>query len=197
MAEGPIDLALEVAAVLDRLGISYVLGGSLASSLVGEPRATVDIDLAIRLGAADVDRLLAELGAAFYVSEEAALAAVRRHASFNAVHLASVQKVDFFVLGDGLLDRRQLERRRRVVLVEEPRQELWVTSDEDQVLRKLDWFRAGAGVSDRQWRDVVGILAVQAEHIDRADLEAAAAELGLDELLARAFLDAESFGTRD
>jgi len=116
--------------------------------------------------------------------------AVRRRSSFNAVHVASVEKVDFFVLGDGLLDRRQLERRRRVVLSDEPRRELWVTSPEDQVLRKLTWFRAGGGVSDRQWRDVVGILSAQAGSLDRANLVQAAAELGLGDLLARALVDA-------
>ena len=187
---GPIALTLEIAALLDGLGIPYVLGGSLASSIVGEARATIDVDLAIRLRAEDVERLRDALTPAWYVSDEAMREAVRRRSSFNAVHVASVEKVDFFVLGDGLLDRRQLERRRRVVLSDEPRRELWVTSPEDQVLRKLTWFRAGGGVSDRQWRDVVGILSAQAGSLDRADLVQAAAELGLGDLLARALVDA-------
>jgi len=187
---GPIALTLEIAALLDGLGIPYVLGGSLASSIVGEARATIDVDLAIRLRAEDVERLRDALAPAWYVSDEAMREAVRRRSSFNAVHVASVEKVDFFVLGDGLLDRRQLERRRRVVLSDEPRRELWVTSPEDQVLRKLTWFRAGGGVSDRQWRDVVGILSAQAGSLDRADLVQAAAELGLGDLLARALVDA-------
>jgi hypothetical protein len=190
VAEGPIDLLIELAALLERLGIPYVLGGSLASSLLGEPRTTVDIDLAVQLRAAAVDALVRELGRSCYVDEQAALDAVRRNASFNAVHLESVQKVDFFVLGDTLLDRRQIERRRRIVVSEDPRWELWVTSAEDQVLRKLDWYRAGDGVSDRQWRDVVGILAVQADRLDWADLRTTAAELQLGDLLTRAIREA-------
>jgi hypothetical protein len=190
VAEGPIDLLIELAALLERLEIPYALGGSLASSLLGEPRTTVDIDLAVQLRAEAIAALVRELGSSFYVDEEAALDAVRRNASFNAVHLESVQKVDFFVLGDTLLDRRQVERRCRIVVSEDPRRELWVTSAEDQVLRKLDWYRAGDGISDRQWRDVVGILAVQADRLDWADLRTTAAELQLGDLLTRAIRDA-------
>ena len=190
MPGGPIDLALRIAALLDSLEIPYVLGGSLASSLVGEPRTTLDLDFAIRLRSEDVAPLLAALGTEYYVSSEAVQSAVARTASFNIVKLDSVEKVDLFVLGDGLLDRRQLARRQRLVVSESPRRELWVGSPEDQVLRKLDGYRAGGGVSDRQWRDVLGILAVQAARLDRADLESAAADLGLAELLARAFQEA-------
>jgi len=184
---GPVDLALRIASLLDRLGIPYVLGGSLASSIIGEPRATADIDVAIRMELPDIDRLIDALGAEYYVSREAA---VEGRTSFNLIHLESVQKVDLFVLGDELLDRRQLERRRRVTLAQGSNESIWIGSPEDQVLRKLAWYRAGGEVSDRQWRDIVGILAVQHDRIDRTDLEQAAAELHLADLLVRAFQDA-------
>ena len=87
-------------------------------------------------------------------------------------------KVDIFVLGDDLLDLRQIERR---ILVELPGAPagIWVTSAEDQVLRKLDWYRSGGRASDRQWRDVVGILRVHGTSIDRAYLTATARALDL------------------
>ena len=190
MADGPLDIALRVVAILDDLGIPYVLGGSLASSLVGEPRATADVDLAIRISEENGAPLVRALEPEFYVSEEAALDAVHRLASFNLVHLETVQKVDLFVLGDDLLDRRQLEGRTRVLVSEDPPRELWVGSAEDQILRKLSWYLAGGEVSDRQWRDVIGILAVQRGRLDMETLRAVASDLDLSELLERAFGEA-------
>lgn len=186
----PLALALEMADNLDRLGVAYVLGGSLASSLIGEPRATLDIDLAVEMRIGHVDGLVSLLGDDFYASREAAVDAVRRASSFNVIHLDTMQKVDLFVLGNGLLDRRQLRNRQMIVVSDDPPAGLWVGAAVDQVLRKLDWYRIGGEISDRQWRDVIAILRSQADHIDRVDLVRAAAVLGLDRLLARAAHDA-------
>lgn len=187
---GPIALALRVASLLDHLGIPYVLGGSVASSLVGEPRATMDVDLAVQLGTTQAEQLVAALGAEWYVSRDAVLDAVRRRSSANLIHLGTMQKVDLFVLGDGLLDRRQLARRRRVVVDEGSGEDLWVGSAEDQILRKLWWYRLGGERSERQWRDVVAMLTVQGGRLDEADLTSAAAEVALADLLERARRDA-------
>lgn len=194
MVDGPLELTLRVVRILDELGIAYVLGGSLASSLVGEPRATADVDLAIRIDPDQVSALVRALSRDFYISEEAVKDAVRRGTSFNAVHLESVTKVDLFVLGDDVLDRRQLERRVRILVTEDPPQQLWIGSAEDQILRKLAWYRAGGQVSDRQWRDVIGILAVQSGRLDLEELRTAAEELGLSDLVERAIAEAGTDG---
>lgn len=188
---GPIALALQVATLLDELGIPYVLGGSVASSLVGEPRATMDVDLAVELGSTQAEQLVAALGAGWYVSRDAVLDAVRRRSSANLIHLRTMQKVDLFVLGDGLLDQRQLARRRRVVVGAGQGETLWVGSPEDQILRKLWWYRLGGERSERQWRDVVAMLTVQGGRLDEADLTSAATELALTDLLERARRDAD------
>lgn len=189
--DGPLDITLRVVTILDDLGIPYVLGGSLASSLLGEPRSTADIDMAIRISASQLAPLLAALEPDFYVSEDAARDAIDGNASFNLIHLESVLKVDLFVLGDNLLDRRQLERRVRVQVHDDPPCELWIGSAEDQILRKLTWYEAGGRVSDRQWRDVLGIIAVQRERLDMDSLRALAKELGLGELLDRGLGEAD------
>jgi hypothetical protein len=147
--------------------------------------------MAIRISEQDVAPLARALEPDFYISEDAALDAVRRCASFNLVHLDSVQKVDLFVLGDSLLDRRQLEGRVRVLVSEDPPRELWIGSVEDQVLRKLSWYRAGGEVSDRQWRDVIGILSVQKDRLEFDVLRSVASDLGLADLMERALSEAD------
>ena len=181
----PIALALRVADILDRHSIPYDLGGSLASSMFGEPRGTVDIDMAIRLESQQLTQLVGSLDVEFYVPVEAAQHAVAQRTSFNLIDDTGL-KVDFFVLGGSLLDRLQLERRRRILVRDGPPQHLWVTAPAEQVLRKLQWYQFGGRVSERQWRDVVGILRTQHLSLDIAELTKTAASTGLEELLAAA-----------
>ena len=187
----PITLALRVAATLDQHNISYALGGSLASSMFGEPRGTIDIDLAVQLERQQLDDFLGALDVEFYVPFEAARRAVEQSDSFNLIDESGF-KVDIFVLGDRPLDRHQLEHRQRIMVREDPPQYLWVSAPASQVLRKLEWYRAGGSVSERQWRDVVGILRAQRTVLNLTDLSRLAASTGLDGLLAAALKDAES-----
>jgi hypothetical protein len=186
---GPLDLLDRVVGILDALDIPYALGGSLASSLVGEPRATADIDIAVRLDDESAPALLEQLGAAFYLPVDDARAAIRQRSSFNVVDTTGALKVDLFVVGPGLLDRMQIERRAPVSIPGHP-SPIWVTSAEDQVLRKLDWYRSTGETSDRQMRDVVGILRAQRDRLDLVYLRAIAAETGLSALLDAALEDA-------
>lgn len=186
----PLELAADVARRLDRLGIPYVIGGSLASALVGEPRSTADVDVAVEMSAAMIEPLVEDVSGDFYVPHAAVAAAVAARSSFNLVDRRSALKVDVFVLGDDLLDRRQLERRRSVPLPVDPPLSVWVTSTEDVVLRKLRWFDDGGQVSDRQWRDILGVLRTQAGRLDDDYLERTARQAGLADLLERARGDA-------
>lgn len=187
MTPGALALTSTVCGLLDELGIPYVIGGSIASSLVGEPRATIDVDIAVVMGADAIPGLVDALGGEWYMSDEAAGDAVRRRGSFNLIHLETMQKVDLFVLGDGLLDANQMARRVPVEIM--PGTTVWVGAAEDQVLRKLWWFELGGQVSERQWRDVVAILRVQAERLDGDYLDRVAEQVGLRALLDRARAD--------
>ena len=185
----PLDLVVQIGAILDDVGLDWVLGGSLASSLVGEPRATLDIDVAVLLERRNVEALVAAVRADYYVSEPMVLEAVEHGSSFNLLHFGTGFKIDVFVLTDDALDRRQLAGRQTVTL--DDGTTIWVGSPIDQVLRKLRWFQSGGEVSDRQWRDVMAILTVQAQRIDHAELLAAADQLGLGPLATRAIAELE------
>ena len=183
----PIGLIVEIGGTLDQLGVPWVLGGSMASSFAGEPRATMDVDVAVRMSANDVTALIAAVTPHFYASEPMIRSAVASRSSFNLIRLADSMKVDVFVLGDDLLDRRQLERRQLVSIpTATGSTDIWVGAPDDQILRKLRWFRDGGEASDRQWRDVIGLLRVQAGRIDLTELVATADQLALGDLARRA-----------
>jgi len=186
----PLDHVVAVGRLLDSVGVPWVLGGSLASSIVGEPRTTVDVDIAVLFDRADVERLVALFESDYYVSLDMVRDAVERGSSFNLLHHDTGMKIDLFALGDGVLDRNQLQRRTLVRLDSDT--EIWVGSAEDQILRKLSWYRMGGEVSDRQWRDVLAIIRVQGARIDRSELASVARQAGLDDLVTRAIEDSRS-----
>jgi len=197
MAPNPIAVTLLVADYLDQLAIPYLIGGSLASSVYGVPRATMDTDLLIALSRDQASALVRKLSDAFYVSHEAAMDAVRRRSSFNAIHLASMWKVDLFVSRGRPYDRAQLARREPQVVATEPRRTLFFATAEDTILTKLEWFRLGNEVSDRQWADILSVMKLRGAHLDHAYLLRWAATLDLADLLERARQDAGPLWSAD
>jgi hypothetical protein len=185
VGENAIDIALKVASALSAVGAEYFLGGSLASSLQGEPRATNDIDFVISLPVGQVDALRDALGADFEVDTKMLRDAVLHARSANAFYLPFVTKIDFFGRGYEPFDESEFARRRPTV-VRASGESLVIKSSEDTVLRKLLWFQSGGEVSEKQWRDVVSVLRVNQGVIDDGYLAAWASRLGLSELLERA-----------
>src|SRR2546423_1067504 len=110
VGENAIDIALKVASALNTVGAEYFLGGSLASSLQGEPRATNDIDFVIALPAGRIDALRTALGSDFEVDTDMLREAVLRSRSANAFYLPVVTKIDFFGRGYEPFDESEFSR---------------------------------------------------------------------------------------
>ncbi len=187
-----VALLQRVVSVFDELDVPYVVVGSVASSARGFPRTTNDIDIVADLRPEHVSAVVAGLGRAFYIDQDAVSRAVVRCRSFNAIHPESGFKVDVFVPPAGSVGRQQLARRTLETLGADGRDRLFVATAEDIVLAKLEWFRGSGETSERQWRDVVGVISVQGAAVDRSYLRDWAARFGVLDLLERALAEADS-----
>jgi hypothetical protein len=185
----PTTVTLLVTGILERLGVRYAIGGSLASSLHGVFRASVDADLLADLRAEHVEPFTRALGDGFYRDETAMLRAIELRRSFNVIHLDSMFKIDVFIPKNRDFDEAQLQRRVVHAIATDPDRTAFVASAEDTILAKLDWYRAGGGVSEQQWRDVLGILEVQSSTLDRDYLRSMAPSLNVSDLLERALTE--------
>ena len=191
IAQDVVAAVTPVVETLERLGVTYYIGGSVASSLHGKPRATADVDLVADLRIEHVRRLVTALESAFYIAEEAVREAIQRHSSFNVISNEHLIKIDIFVAGSESHNRVALghvvERRLGSELTERT---FRIASAEDTVIRKLAWFRLGGEVSERQWTDVQEVLRAQAVSLDIPDRHQWAPSLGIADLLDRALSQA-------
>lgn len=192
-SDDALDVALRVAAAIEQVGGEYFVGGSIASSLQGEPRATNDVDFVISLPLGRLEEFQGVLGADFEVDLDMLRDALRRGGSANAFHLPTVTKIDFFGRGYDGYDAIEFSRRRTVV-VGPTGEALVVKAPEDTVLRKLLWFREGGEVSDRQWRDVTSVLRISGAEMDVTYLDEWARRLNVEDLLHRARREATGSG---
>jgi hypothetical protein len=182
---------IPVLRTLDALGVTHYVGGSVASSALGLPRTTIDADLVAVLKPRHVADFVARLSGDYYVSAPMIRDAIHRESCFNVIHLATMFKVDVFVAKRRPYDQSALSRIRKENLGEpEDKLQVWLAAPEDVVLNKLEWYRKGAEISERQWLDVQGVLKVQRERLDRGYLRKWAQELDVADLLERALGEA-------
>lgn len=180
-----------VAGIFNDQDIPYLLGGSVASSILGIPRFTLDVDFVAEIRLPQVPALQTAFLDGFYADASMMEEAIRRESSFNVIHLETMYKAVIFIRATTPWAVSEWERRRPARLGEGVyAADVLVASPEDVVLHKLTWFRMGGGVSDRQWSDVLGVLKVQANALDRGYLTRWANELGLSDLLHQAMEDA-------
>jgi hypothetical protein len=188
--EEAFEVVLEITCILDELGVRYLVGGSLASSLWGIPRSTQDADLVADLKVEHVEPFTTRLSSSFYLSPERIQSAVQRRSSFNLIHLRTSLKVDLFMLKGDLLSLQEMTRRHALPVPGTLDVRLQVASPEDTVLQKLLWYKEGNSISDQQWSDILGVLKVRRASLDFAYLEEWADRKGIPDLLGRALQDA-------
>jgi hypothetical protein len=187
MLSEPIAVTLVVIDVFEQLGVDYVIGGSLASARHGMARATMDSDLVADLRFDHIKPLVHQLEGAFYVDENAVRNAIERYSSFNLIHLETMFKVDVFIPKPRPFDHDQIMRGEKQIVATDPERTAKIATAEDTILAKLEWYRLGGEVSERQWRDVLSIISVQAERLDEVYLRQQADALGVVDLLERVF----------
>lgn len=181
------DAFLKVLEVLDRMEVPYLVGGSVASSVHGIARPTMDADLVADLHLDQVDEFASLLKSEFYADPAAIRDALSRKRAFNLIHLATTFKIDVFPLRADSYSRASFGRRRFEAsrsFGPEPI-ECAMASAEDTILRKLEWYRAGGETSERQWNDLRGILMVSGAKLDRDYMRRWAEYLKVGDLLER------------
>ena len=174
-----------VITALDTAGISYCVGGSVASSFHGAARSTMDVDLLCEMTPAHIVRFLACFDHDFYVSDSAVREAVRRRSCFNLIHLPTSFKVDIFVSEGRTFDQNRMQRATRESLGAGTMLCVAMTSAEDSIISKLEWYRRGGETSERQWEDVSRLARLLGTSADMDYLQDAAESVGVKDLLTQ------------
>lgn len=193
MQNEPVEVTLKVTGVFEKLGVPYLIGGSLASALYGMVRTTQDSDIAAEMRLEHLQPFVSSLQSEFYMDDEMIAESIQRHSNFNITHRETMFKVDVFIPHPRPFIQSQLERAQRQVFNFETDSSVSAkfASPEDTILSKLEGYRLGGEVSERQWRDILGVLKTRAGELDLAYLRQWAGELTIYDLLERALQDAQ------
>ncbi|MCA6575230.1 MAG: hypothetical protein IM537_17835 [Pseudanabaena sp. M57BS1SP1A06MG] len=173
--QDPLEIAVQLHNLLIPLQIDYYITGGASAVMYGEPRTTRDIDLVLAISLSQLDSLVMELEkSGFYIG---GLDEVRSGESkiLQVIQMDSISRADLMIAGESAFDLIQFERKQAIEVWDS--QVLFYASAEDVVLNKLKWRLQSA--SEKQWRDVLGILKVQGDLLDVGYLREWASVLGV------------------
>lgn len=194
MIQEPLEVLAKAATPLDALKIRWLVGGSVASSLHGIPRATLDIDLVAEIAESQIPILAETWSRNFLVDTAMIRDALERGGCCNLIHLESALKIDLFLGTNDPWVRQELDSPDRIRLtVGAMEMELPFARAEDVLLHKLRWFLEGGSLSDRQWGDILGIVRIRGEELDTAHLKRWAPHLRIPETLLQQALELKRF----
>lgn len=173
----------------ERFGIAYYIGGSVASSVHGKRRYTQDVDVVAAIALKHVQPLVAMLQQEYYIDADMIRGAIQNRSSFNVLHNDTGVKVDVFVQKTSPFAQQEM-RRIKEEMLEPSSRPFFFASPEDMILAKLDWWKLGGGVSNRQWNDILEIIKEKHFSLDIAYLRQSAPMLAVADLLEKALGDA-------
>jgi hypothetical protein len=181
---------LPLAEALEALGIRYLVGGSVASSAYSKPRPTADLDVMMEaLDPRQIKAFVQKVAPSYYIDEGSVRDALLHRSSFSIISLKTYTKIDIFFPKNRALDRESFDLV-RYRPVEQGGRPFPLASPEVIVLQKLEWYVMGGRVSDRQWRDILGVLREQGPQLDLAYLRERAVSLQVRDLLEQALQEA-------
>jgi len=192
MKSKPLDLAGFLKLVIDALqtaGVEYLIGGAIAEWAWGEPRATQDLDLVVKIPIKSINKLSKELEKRdMLVPAEIIMDAVveqRADIPINAIHMYSGLKADLYPVRDGDELRQSAFRRREQVDYGPPIGKVYIHSAEDLILYKLIYF--GLSQQSKHSRDIAAIIKSKKDDLDLDYIEEWVARLGLSSLWKEMF----------
>jgi len=171
-----VDLLSEVVPALEKAGIDYAVIGSVASSLQGEPHASLDVDLIVRMTPESAGKLSSELPRRFYFTPEMLAEAARNHGIANLIDNESSFKVDLSAVEATPFFETVLKRREMKPFGPDA-PAFYVVTAEDIILMKLLWRKDSR--SQKQWRDARGVVRVRSANLDWQYLFQQATALGI------------------
>jgi hypothetical protein len=190
MPDEPIEVTLKVTDVFEELGVPYLIGGSLASSLYGMVRTTQDSDIIAGMRPEHIRLFVTRLQNEFFIDEEMIAESIQDYSSFNIIHRDSMFKVDVFIPFPRPFLQSQIAHAQRQTFFLGVEKSAAFASPEDTILAKLEWYRIGGDISERQWRDALGVLKMMAGMLDLGYLRKWARELKVSDLLEKILKEA-------
>lgn len=181
-----LKILADFAEILDKLQISYAIGGSIASSIYGQVRFTQDADITVEPFDDHAEKFYQDIKSDFYISKTAMYQALKDKTGFNLIHLSSAFKIDIFIRKDTNYQKQLLSRRKLIKLQDSHQNPVSVVSPEDIILLKLQWYKQADCSSERQWNDVLGVIKIRKKEIDIEYLRKWSCILGINELLQNA-----------
>jgi hypothetical protein len=184
--QDPSEIARILHGILEPANIPYYITGGVAALAYGDPRTTRDLDLVIAIEASEVTALVSALELAGFYCPPLAVEAVKsgQETMLSVTHSELLLNADLMIHGNSDFDRAKLARRQLVSISLDENECFWLISPEDLILAKLQWGRRSQ--SEKQWRDVLGVMKVQGDNLDRSVLAEWAEAIGLKPDLNRA-----------